>query len=456
MAVMAASLSDSYPMQENLDVDAPGQTVFERFVALSCFAGLLFLTVALIGLKVSDFPVRSLVAIGLLGIFTLIYPSRIVRAVQNHVLTLWLALAFAILGVFVSAVYGSPLSTIFRGLMEVPLQIAITLVLASALARLSGTRSSVMAIVAVVGASTLVALFQFLDVGAAWDLARWLGQVQGRSAFELSESLESRPMGLSYSKIHLSTQLCLAFAAYTAFKDGQSQLAHAERAVDPMIIVALLLLFVGCLATGTRAPILGGIIFFVLYALHRPGSWLLILALIFAAFLIVIGPTLLAMVQEVQPRFFRSDDNSASGRTSLVTFGFLLFFDNPLGYGYGFEPTEHWTKFWQDLYHQDHPTSITVADLHNYPLNMLNTYGVGLLLLVPLVYALLRRGRHAIIFFIPYIVQILFHNSGPFWNDIVFWFVVAALAAQNRQLIGRANRPFDEQDISTADIRRAA
>jgi len=43
----------------------------------------------------------------------------------------------------------------------------------------------------------------------------------------------------------------------------------------------------------------------------------------------------------------------------------------------------------------------------------------------------LTRSKASLIFFIPYIIHILFHNYGPFFNDNVIWFVVAAIAAAN-------------------------
>jgi len=51
--------------------------------------------------------------------------------------------------------------------------------------------------------------------------------------------------------------------------------------------------------------------------------------------------------------------------------------------------------------------------------------------LVPVVVRLLRQSKASLIFFVPYVVHILFHNYGPFFNDNVIWFVIAAIAAVN-------------------------
>ena len=75
------------------------------------------------------------------------------------------------------------------------------------------------------------------------------------------------------------------------------------------------------------------------------------------------------------------------------------------------------------------PRGVRENALHNYLVSMLNIYGIGLLLFAPIVTKLLWNSRGSLIFFIPYLVHIFFHNSGPFFNDNVIWFVIAAVAA---------------------------
>ncbi len=72
---------------------------------------------------------------------------------------------------------------------------------------------------------------------------------------------------------------------------------------------------------------------------------------------------------------------------------------------------------------------------------MLNIYGIGLLLFAPVVARLLWHSRASLIFFIPYVVHIVFHNSGPFYNDNVIWFVIAAIAAANPEHEARSAAP---------------
>lgn len=421
-------------------------SMVEKGVATFLFAFLLALNVALINYRIAGFPLRAIVAVALLGGLALIYPARFWYVFRQHTMILVLALAIAVLGSFVSAVNGTPPDAIWQGVMEVPMQVAISLLAASILANIAGVRLSSYAVVAVIGASTLIAVMQFVDIGAAWDLRRYLGALQKEGL--LTPLLNGRPMGVSFSPIQLSTQICLAFAVFAAAREHERRVKAQKIVADPLILFALAFLVVGSLVTLTRSPILGGLIFFAIYALRRPGSWLLFLGLLGGVILYLIGPLLLDYVQDAAPRVIRTNDDSANARVSMNTFGVLLFLDNPIGYGFAFTPADHWMKFWEHLYYTPHPSAVTTKELHNYVLNMLNTYGIGILLLLPLAVNLLIKGRHALIFFTPYIVHIIFHNSGPFWTDVPFWFGIAALSAgsASMQNLNRTRAVLEEWD----------
>jgi hypothetical protein len=256
-----------------------------------------------------------------------------------------------------------------------------------------------------------------------------LGNLQNQNLSEFQPFAKRRPMGVSYSPIQLSTQLCLALAAYTAVRDIERKRAGEERTADPAVFIALLAFFAVCIASGTRSAILGGLIFLGFYVATRRASWVAVLMLTIGAVLYFAGPSLLGLFQEAQPRVVRVDDNSASSRFALAYYGLSLFLDNPLGYGFAFKPFEHWTDYWHEFYTMASPSALQSKELHNYAFNMLNTYGIGLFLFVPAAIKLLGRGKASLIFFIPYVVQIMFHNAGPFWGDAIIWFVIAAITA---------------------------
>ena len=96
-------------------------------------------------------------------------------------------------------------------------------------------------------------------------------------------------------------------------------------------------------------------------------------------------PLLMGVIETNAPRVARTDDNSAAARSTLVYYGLRLFADNPLGYGLTFAPMTLWNSYWPDLYTDASAPGARVNDLHNYVMNMLNIYGIGILLFAPIV-----------------------------------------------------------------------
>lgn len=401
----------------------------ERTLAASGIALLVAMNVALISWKIGPIPLRGMVAGAILGMVFLLYPARVIEAVGRFAPVLWLAAGLALLGTVVSLANGTAIGVIMMAVTEVHVQIAITVLVAAVLADIAGMRASATVIAAVIGGSVLIGMMQFVGIDPAWTLRETLGRFQGENVALNTSILNGRPLGLAFSPIQFSTHACLAFAVYAAAREQGRSIAGQRPDADPAILIALGALCAAAFISGTRSPILGAAAFFLIYALRRRGSWLGIGIVLGGLVLLLIGPLLLEVFQSAQPRILRTDDNSATGRGSLFTMGMLLFTDNPLGYGLAFSPKDHWSKYWQELYTLANPSVLKDTELHNYVLNMINTYGIGLLLAAPIVYYLLQRGRHMIIFFVPYIMHIMFHNSGPFWNDTLFWFAVAALSA---------------------------
>lgn len=398
-----------------------------RGVAVATFAALLMAGVAFNSFRIGGFPIRGLAAAGVLFLAVLFY-SEVARAVLKRNLLLFaLASGLALLGTFVSAVNGAPAAAILRELTEVHVQAAATIMVAAILARVAGARASAIAIVAVIGVSACVAVAQMMDVQPAWALRRALGPLPDE-ALEGLDFADRRPSGLSYSPIQLSTHLCLAFAAFVAVRER----LRGSSAADPLVMPALFALFAASIACATRSPILGGFLFLAVYAVQRRHSWVPLFLVLGAIFAYFAWPLLIGALESNAPRVTRTDDNSAAARATLVYYGLRLFADNPLGYGFTFAPMTLWSSYWPDLYTMAAPRGTRENDLHNYFVNMLNIYGIGILLLTPLIARLLSRSKSSLIFFIPYFVHILFHNSGPFYNDNVIWFVIAAIAAANQ------------------------
>lgn len=404
--------------------------MMDKAIAFACFGFLLALIVYLPQRSVFGFPfpVRGLVAAGMLGLVLVLYSAEAARALRTAAPVLGLAAGLGALGIFISFANGTSPDAIFQGVLEVHLQVAITVMVTLTLARVCGPRLALLAILAVIGLSGAVAMLQMAGVDEAWRMRRILARLQ----FEFLPDAHAphRPMGLSFSPIQLSTQLCLAFAAFMAVRERLREQALGRIAADPMIFVALVAFVIVCVATGTRSPILGAGVFLVAYtALRREASWFPVMVMLFCAAIYFAWPMLTGSLGETQARVVSTEDTSAMGRVTLLYYGLLLFFANPLGYGLAFQPWDYWMTYWTDVYTMPGAERIQIMPLHNYPLTMLNIYGFGILLFVPMAVKLLRRAGPNLLFFVPYGVHILFHNSGPFYNDIVLWFVVAAVAA---------------------------
>lgn len=413
----------------------------DRLFAIGAFTVLLFSTIALNAFKIGGIPVRSVAAIGVLGLAFLFYFDLALAVLRRHALLLTLMAALAMLGVFVSFVNGTPIGLIIFTVAEVHVQAAVLFLLATICAHVAGARACALAFVGVVGVSTLFAFAQMLDIHAAWAARRAFGPFPNE-AIEGVSFVGRRPSGLSYSPIQLSTHLCLAFAVFLAVREKFRRGTEAARTADPLVMPALAVLFGACIATATRSPILGGCVFVVIYAMQRRTSWLPLFLILLGVLVYMAWPMLMGVVETYAPRVARTDDDSASARYTLIYYGTQLFLDNPLGYGLKFEPMNYWSSYWPAVYLMPAPEGVQIRDLHNYVLTMLNTYGVGLLLVLPIALKLLFRAGVSLIFFVPYAVHVFFHNSGPFANDTVIWFVIAAIVAAGREAADPASRPM--------------
>ncbi len=400
----------------------------ERTIAVIIFAALLAGPIALNAFKVGGIPIRGIATVGVLALTVVFYFDIAKKVFEQNLLLLGLTTGFAALGIFVSLVNGADMLAVLRAVTEVHVQAAATILVASILAQVAGGRACAIAIIVVIGVSACVAAAQMLGIQPAWALRRALGPLASEDV-EGVNLLERRPSGLAYSPIQFATHLCLAFAAFVAVRE---KFRGFTPAADPLVLPALAALFAASLVCATRSPILGGLIFLAAYALQRRSSWLPLFLIMGAALGYFVWPMLMGIVETTAPRVVETDDNSSNARSTLVYYGLRLFADHPIGYGLTFAPMTLWHNYWPDLYVMQAPRGVREKDLHNYVVTMMNIYGVGMLLLAPVIVTLLNKSKKYLIFFIPYVAHIFFHNSGPFYNDNVIWFVIAAIAATNQ------------------------
>ncbi len=437
---MADRLNDGFPSMEEVAPSLFRSLVVHRplttlgRLGVGVVAGLFFLsvlmTIALPLLSVAGFPVRSLIILTLTILIALARQDVSFRVIRRERWMIFLLIGLGTLGGLVSSFNpATPTPDIIRSILEIHVQSIVNLLLAVFVVEICGVGLTLTMFIGAIGLSALFAVLQFIDVSVAWDARQLLANVQHEVFEAYGFFHDKRPMGLSYSPITLATQVCLVFAAYTATRE-RLRSTRGRKPFDPAIVMAVLAFIVTCFASGNRSPILGALIFLTFYTLRRPQLIVVSLPVLIVCGFVLL-PAFFDTLQRSGSRVASVDDDSAAGRLTLSYYGLLLFLDRPFGYGLGFDPTLYWSKYWADLVDMPNPFNVQVYPLHNYVLSMLNFYGIGIFFLAPLFWKALKPYARYAIFFIPYVVHILFHNAGIFWNDPVIWFMLPLLVSMN-------------------------
>jgi hypothetical protein len=414
-----------------------------RFAALSLFTLNVLISVAAVRWQVAGLPVRSFFALAALGLLTVTVPSIVISAVRRSSRVLWLIVGFAVLGAVVTRLAGDSWALAGRQLLEIHIQAALGLILAVVIVETCGLRATVMVFLSAILMSAAVATLQYVHVDLAWRLRAMLGRLNlDPLSAQLAYTRRDRAMGLSYSPVHIGTQACLAFAAFYALR-LYDRTRKGLQGIDVQLLVALGIMMGVCFVTGNRSPLLGALAFLAIYFLVTAPKvfWLM------APIAIVSIPAAMAGLQVLAGlgvRIASTEDGSALGRAVLADFGWRLFMARPLGYGLGFDSTLYYNEFSQYLLYFANPEQARLYPPHNYILNMLNKYGIGMILLVPLIIPRRAAVYAAALPFTAYLLHILFHNDGPFQADFLIWYVFAmftpALALMNAARPAAATR----------------
>jgi hypothetical protein len=400
-----------------------------RAIAFAMMLIVVLMAVALPVWKIGPAPVRVVIVFAFLALLAAFQTQAVINAIVKHRNLLWLMLGTAVIGTVISVINRGDLETVSRQVIEIHLQSAINLVIAAVLADACGGRAASRAFLIVIGITAIVAIAQYFDLQWSWDLRGAIGALQGEVFEAYGFFDDRRPMGVSYSPIVFGTQLCLGLAAFTLIRERERLLIGRRKAFDPTVAIAALAFLVVCFFSGNRSPILGGLIFLSIYAARRQTLTFAILGPVAAVLALLFLPDIMGKLGETGSRVASVDDKSAASRVALSYYGLLLFLDRPWGYGLDFDPRAYWTEYWPIIRNMPSASAVKVFPLHNYILNMLNFYGLPLFLLSPVLLKVWREHRWMLVFFIPYIVHILFHNTGPLWNDSYIWFVIAIARA---------------------------
>lgn len=434
------------------------------FLNLALFAVTILLSIALVKFGIPGLPLRAFTAILILAITLAASPWIVGQALRSVGPILAIVAVCALLAILSSVLNGAPLEQVARQLLEIHFQACISVVVGACLVRTCGPTSVVIVMVLCVGLSAFIATLQFLGLGAAWDLRVFLQRIQ---PIEIDQdaiflTLRLRAMGLSFSPVHLGTQLALVFAGWFSFVLAYSR-GEAFRQFNILLIFGIFAVVFCSLVSGNRSPLLGILAFMIGYLfLVRPN--IAILIIIVCLPIVFFLDDIMQEASDVGLRVARTDDGSSSNRKVLRAFGFLLFMDRPYGYGLSFSSVDYWTNFWEKLKNYPNPVAVQIHALHNYYLMILNKYGVTILAVGAYVAIKLMKNPYVLIAFVPYIIHIFYHNDGPLQADFLFWFLLPSVLAlqqaahvMNRQRLASraaARRPvYPASESATLDPR---
>lgn len=380
-------------------------------------------------------PIRSVVAILVLCLLAVLVPKALIRAIKASSFVLRVIGLFALLGLVISISKGH-LSGALYSLAQVHVQAVIILLVAITCSLAIGPRRAAWIFFAMAGISCAFGIAQWLGVGPAWSVRDYLGLVY---TDPLDASLESdRSPGLAFSTIYLAGQSCMLFAiALIFYRRWHPQKREPGKPLKKWFSPALLLVCLAGvvlvnIAGGNRSPLLGLVLFLGLFVIGtKPTRWMITVPIVLFGVLLI-GP-LQEFAGDVGLRVGSSADKSVSARDALFDYGWQIFTRDLWGYGLTFDSTQFYrlgdTNFGAISLTPGLDDVFARVGLHNYPLTMLNRYGVlGVFLCAWVLRRILRQWKYALLF-VPYFVHTLYHNLGPLDSDFVIWFPIGLCIA---------------------------
>jgi hypothetical protein len=379
----------------------------------------------------SPIPARvllELVAFGLL----LRHVLRILPAFVEHNPFLQVNLVFGVIGLVATLAHGDSLKEVLLFEFKWIVQPLFHMLIAYLCCYLAGIRFTVRTFYAVLSLSSLFAVMQMLDIQFAWDALDWVDEFQGidkqAQLAELMASgggnayMEIRARGFSWSPVHLGYQACLAFGLFYASLHFR-EFSVSDRPLIGYAIVGLWIL--ALIGSGTRSALLGiGVLMLLHFSLLSPRRYLYLMLL--PPFLIAAAALFPLLQQAYELRVLETNDSSAVNRLPLLIYGWNMFLDNMIGYGWVADSTAYADRYWYLVMDYQRGSAIMERELHNFYMNILHVYGLaGGLALVYFFYRLLTQyGGLLLLVLLPYLLHALFHNDGIFHGDNYIWIVL--------------------------------
>jgi hypothetical protein len=287
--------------------------------------------------------------------------------------------------------------------------------------------------------SASVALLQYFVGGPFLDL--W-ELVRGQYADPRVKTLvldRIRVAGMTDFSIRLSYQLCslIPIAASLVTVGNKGMKARWFR------LMALLVLIGGLVVTFTRSAYLGATVGTVMVLSMRNGRRKLIMVI---CLLLLLATCYVALGLSARPHLITFKNNPTMARIPLALAAIYVVIDHPFGVGTN-QLIKHTPSYYHKLKHLTAANSMLHKNAHNQFLNVLAFYGLPgfflLVILYVLIFRMFRRMNSSNYFltclsaglvgsFTGYIVNSMFHNSGPFIGDTFHWLLIGLSLAVYR------------------------
>ncbi|MGB4057724.1 MAG: O-antigen ligase family protein [Alphaproteobacteria bacterium] len=345
---------------------------------------------------------------------------------------LTIILYVAILGFVVSLANALPFADIIRQILEIHLQAVVGVFVGYGLLHCMGAKKLISAFTSVVLFSGFLAVLQGLHVPYAWEFRDFLQGMQTYDHDNVFLSERMRPMGISFTPVHLGTQILLAFAVCYIFMTCRRKTDEPLGRVNLPVVMVFVIVLLIAIISGNRSPILGMLAFLAAAAFFYSPVFSILGLMLFmpaAALLYIDSDAIFNFLSGTEIRAFRMSDKSSVARVVLRDYGWMLFMNRPFGYGLIFSSTDYVSLFWDQLADYENSQTLWHTPTHNYYLNVLHKYGILIVLPGLLATRILLRNRVVLLGFLPYMVHIFFHNDGPLQGDFLIWYFVPMIAA---------------------------
>lgn len=351
----------------------------------------------------------------------------------------------ATIGLVISVYNGGLGSEIFNGLMRL-LQSYLFIVVAYYLVVNFGPKGVAYPFLLVAIPSALVGLLQYAGLDAAWQIRDLLGSFQNSSTVDQLNQLfieeRSRAPGITLFAITQS-YLLIASIALTLLLLVR---AVSQNKSTFWLFIALLILFLGCIASETRS-VLGAavvMIFLTFLKVNRSATAVVAILTILAGSIVFTYTQLEKQNDNDGSRLVSLEDQSAKGRFTLYKYGLELALKKSQGYGFGFKSTELATDYFineRNIYEYGHQEKAQfLVEIHNSLLNIIHTYGfLGLLVFLFYVIKLATIRWFFIVVIGSYMIHALFHNAGIMMHDLFIDGVIAVILFYKYQVASISN-----------------